>query len=96
MEISECLIINLRTEQMIQKELNESNSDYKGTAAWEPLSDHSRKGIHKCVPECQVMIDNNPSESIRSKVRDMGKSEFLIKQVMHQDIQYFSYRMRKG
>ena len=42
------------------------------------------------------MIDNNPSKSIRSIVRDMGVSEFFISQVMHEDILYFSYKMRKG
>ena len=40
------------------------------------------------------MIDNKPSKLIRSIVRDM--SEFLIRQVMHEDIWYFSYKIRNG
>ena len=42
------------------------------------------------------MIENNPSKTIRFKARDMEVSEFLIHQVGHEDIQYFSYKMRKG
>ena len=38
------------------------------------------------------MIDNNPSKSITY----IGESEFLIRQVVHEDIHYFSYKMRKG
>ena len=42
------------------------------------------------------MIDNNPSKSVKSVVSDMGVSEFLIRQVVHEDIQYSLYKMRKG
>ena len=42
------------------------------------------------------MIDNDPSKSIRFIVRDMEVSEFLIRQVVYEYIQYFLYRMRKG
>ena len=41
------------------------------------------------------MIDNNPSTSIRSIASDMGVSEFLVRQLVHEDFQYFSYRMVK-
>ena len=34
MTILECLVVNLRTGQRIKKELDESNGDYKGVAAW--------------------------------------------------------------
>ena len=42
------------------------------------------------------MIDNDPNKSVRSLARDMGQSEFLIKQVVHEDNRHFSYKMRKG
>ena len=42
------------------------------------------------------MIVNNPSKSLRSIAKEMGISEFLIKQVLHEYIQYLSYKGRKG
>ena len=42
------------------------------------------------------MIDNDPSKSTRSIDRDLGVYEFLIKQLVHEDIKCFSYKMRKG
>ena len=42
------------------------------------------------------MINNDPSKSIRSIARDIGVSEFLIRQVEHEDISYFSYKMIRG
>ena len=41
--ISECLGVNLKTVQMIRKELSQSNGDYKGTAAWKPHSNRPNK-----------------------------------------------------
>ena len=42
-----------------------------------------------------TMIDNDPRKSIRYIPRDMGVSKFLISQIVHEDIRYFSYKMRK-
>ena len=80
----------------LKKELDGSNGDYEGTAAQKPHSDHSdKKRTSKFVGDIQAMIDNNPNGSVRSIARDMGVSEFLIRQVVHEDICYFSYKMRK-
>ena len=49
----------------------------------------------KFVCEIQAKIDNNPSGSIKSIARDMRVPEFITRQVMHVDIWYFSYKMRK-
>ena len=46
----------------------------------------------KFIGEIQVMIDNDPSKSIRS----LAVSKFLIWLVVHEDICYFSYKMRKN
>ena len=46
--------------------------------------------------ETQVIMDNNPSNSIRSIARNMGMSEFLIWQVVYEGIHYFSYKIRNG
>ena len=47
----------------------------------------------KFVNQIQIMINNNLSKSIRSIARDVGMSEFLIRQVVHKDIWYFSYKI---
>ena len=87
MKISECLGINRRTVQRIRKELEESNGDYEGTAARKLPSNRSdKKRTPEFVGEIQTMIGNDPSKSIRSIARDMGVSEFLIRQVVHKDI----------
>ena len=57
----------------LEKELEESNSDYRGTAAWKHQFDCSdNKRIHKFVCAIQLMIDNDPSKSIRSIAKDMS------------------------
>ena len=50
----------------------------------------------KFVGEIQIMIDNDLTGSIESIARDMGVPKFLIKVVVHEDIWYFLYKMRKG
>ena len=42
------------------------------------------------------MIDNDLNSSVRSIARDMEASKFLIRQEVHKDIRYFSYKMRKS
>ena len=49
-----------------------------------------RKELRKYVVEIQSMIENDPSKLIK----DMGVSKFLIRQLVHEDIQYFSSKMR--
>ena len=66
-------------------------------AAHIPNSDSSdEKRTPEFVFEVQAINYNDFSKSIRSKASDMGVYEFLIKQVVHEDIWYFSYKMRKG
>ena len=90
MKILECLGVNLRTLQRIRKELDESNSDYEGAESRKPYSDGSDKNrTTEFVGEIQVIIDNDPSKSLRFIGRDMITSEFLIRQVVHEDIYYF-------
>ena len=65
-------------------------------AAWKPHSDQSdKKRTPKFFGEIKTMINNDPSLSINSIARDIGMSEFLIRQVVHDNILYFSYKMRK-
>ena len=79
--------------QGIRKELDKSNSDYKSMAEWKAHSHHSNKKRTEFAVETQPVIDNNPSWS---RARDMGVSEFLFRQVVHEDIYYFSYKIIKG
>ena len=74
-----------------------SYGDYEGIAAWKPHSDHfDKKRTPEFVCEILTMIDSDPGNSIRSLARDMGVSEFLIRQLVHEDICYFLHKMRKS
>ena len=55
-----------------------------------------KKRTPEFVAEIQAMMDNNPNKSIMSTARDMGVFQFLIRQVVHEDIHYFSQKMRKA
>ena len=61
---------------------------------------HSARSDKKITPEfvgeINTMIDNDPSKSMRAIARDAGMSQFLIRQTVHEDIRYFSYKIRKG
>ena len=70
-----------------------ADSDYEGTAALIVLIG---KKTPEFLAEIQAVIDNNPSNSIRFIAKDMGVSEFLSWQIMHEDIHYFTYKMRKS
>ena len=43
----------------------------------------------------RLICHKKPKQPTGFIARDMGASEFLIRQVMHEDIRYFSYKMRK-
>ena len=75
--------------QRIKKKLDQFN----GAAAQKPHSD--KKRTFEIVIDIQDMINDNYCQSIRSIARDMGVSEFLIQQVVHADIQYFLFKMKK-
>ena len=66
-------------------ELDESNGDQR-----------DKKRTLKFVAEIQVFIDNNLSKLLRFIAKVMGMYEFLIRQLVHEDIWYFSYKMRNG
>ena len=66
-------------------------------ATWKPHSDcYDKKRTPEFIGEIHVMMHNNPSKSIRSIAMDIEVSKFLIRQVVHEDIHYFSYKMRKS
>ena len=53
-----------------------------------------KKRTPEFVMEIHAMVDNDPNERINSIT--VGVSEFLIWQVVHEDIWHFSYKARKG
>ena len=75
----------------IRKVLDEFNNNYEGIAAQKIHSNCSdKKRTPDFYGEIQAMNDNDPSKCIRLNAKDMGVSEFLFKQVVHEDIQYLS------
>jgi len=48
------------------------------------------------VQQVQGIIDKDPSKSIRAISRDLQVSECTIRRIVHEDIRYKSYVMRKG
>ena len=75
----------------------ESNVDYEGAAARITHSARSdKKKTPEFVGEIKTMIDNDSSKSMTGIYRDMGVSEFHIRQTVHEEIRYFSYKMCKG
>ena len=92
--ISECFGVNLRAVQRIRKEFGESNGDYEGTVAREAhFARSDKKRTPEFVGEIKIIIDNDPSKSRRAIAKDTGVSEFLIRQTVHENIRYFSYKM---
>ena len=92
MKISECLGVNLRTVPRIQKELDDSNVDYVGRVGWKIYFGYSdKKRNPEFVGKILAIID----KSARFIALNTRVSEFFIRQVVHENIQYFSNKMRK-
>ncbi|XP_046868909.1 uncharacterized protein LOC124461437 [Drosophila willistoni] len=48
------------------------------------------------VQKVQAIIDEDPSKSIRALAKDLNVSDGLIRRVVHEDLRYKSYVMRRG
>ena len=81
------------TMQRIQKELDESNGNYKGMAAWKPYSNGSDKNL---LVRSRPWLRTISTSQAGSKLWIWECPSFFIRQVVHEDIHYFSYKMRKG
>ena len=85
MKISKSLGVNLKLFQKIRTKLQKSNVNC------EAHSEHSdKKRTSEFVTENQAKTD--PRKSISTKVRNMGVTELLIKQVDNEDIHIFHAR----
>ena len=75
--------------QRIRKDA--TDVDYEGTSAKKLHFDRSgKKRSPEYLGEIQILTDKDITKLIRSITRDMGVSEFLIGQVVHEDTRYFS------
>lgn len=96
-EISEFFNISIRMVQNVRRELEDSGFDYEATAK---RKTHRRRSDAVRTPdfaeEIQKVIDEDPSKSMRAIAREKGVDESVVRQVVHEDIRYFSYKMRKG
>ena len=86
-----------RTVQRFWKELDVSNGDYDSTVAREPHFDRSdEKRTPEFVVDIKAMIDNDLSELSDLYLWAWENLNFLIKQVVLEEIRYFSFKMRNG
>ena len=74
-KILDCLGVNLGRVQMIRKELDEFNGDYKGIADWKSHYDRTdKKRAPEFVGEIKAMIDNDHHELNKAVDREMEGS----------------------
>ncbi|EFN76011.1 hypothetical protein EAI_12717, partial [Harpegnathos saltator] len=48
------------------------------------------------VQQVEEIVDESPPKSMRAIARDLNVSESLIRRVVHEDLRYTSYVMRRG
>ena len=62
---------------------------------WSKKKKKKKKSTAEFVCKIQAMIYNDHSKSIKSIAKNQEMSKFLIGQIVHEDIWYFSHKMRK-
>ena len=82
----------------VRKELNENNGDELATSK---RKQHCQRSDSLRTPEFVIrrvhgMIDENPGKSMRHLAKDLQVSEGTIRNVVHQDLGYKSYVLRRG
>ena len=60
-----------------------------------PIPSNQKRPL-EFVAEVRTIIENDLSKLIRPITKDMGENELPIRQLVHENIRYFSYKMRKG
>ncbi|KAG0728693.1 hypothetical protein GWK47_031947 [Chionoecetes opilio] len=96
-KISELLKVTEQFVRTDRRELISSDYDYEGVAE---RKHHSRRSDTirnaELVTKLQTMIDEDPSQSMRSIARELHVSEGTVRKCVQEDIRYKSYKMRKG
>lgn len=96
-EISDFLSISRRMAEKVRKELEDSRFDCKSTSERKTHDQRSNPiRMLEFLAEVWEIIDNELSKSMCATARDKGMDEKLIMLVVHEDISYVSYMMRKG
>ena len=97
LEISNFLNCARSFVHKVRRELEASAGDVETVAKrkrHEERSDTTRNT--QFVQQVQEIVDENPSKSMRAIARDFNVSEGLIRRVVHEDLRYKSYVMRRG
>ena len=97
LEISQFFKIARLFVHKVRRELEASDGNVGNVAKrkkHEARSDRVRTSHF--VQQVQGIIHENPSKSIRAISRDLQVSECTIHRIVHEDIRYKSYVIRKG
>ena len=96
-EIARFLEVARSFVHKVRKELEASSGDMSPVAKRKKASQRSDSiRTPQFVQRVQNIIDANPGTSMRAISRDLQVSEGTIRNVVHEDIRYKSYVMRKG
>ncbi|XP_025161066.1 uncharacterized protein LOC112589993 [Harpegnathos saltator] len=97
LEISNFLNCARSFVHKVRRELEASAGDVETVAKrkkHEERSDTTRNT--QFVQQVQEIVDESSSKSMRAIARDLNVSESLIRRVVHEDLRYRSYVMRRG
>jgi len=97
LEISNFLNCARSFVHKVRRELGASAGDVETVAKrkrHEERSDTTRNT--QFVQQVQEVVDESPSKSMRAIARDLNVSEGLIRRVVHENLRYKSYVMRRG
>ena len=97
LEISNFLNCARSFVHKVRSELETSNGDIESAA--KRKKHEERSDIIKTpefVKQAQNIIEKDPSTSMRAIARKLNVSEGLIRLVVHEDLRYKSYFMRRG
>ena len=97
LEISQFFNVARSFVHKVRRELETSHGNVESVARrrkHKPLSDTVR--TPQFVQQVQGIIDEDPSKSIRVISRNLQVSECTIHPIVHEDIWYNSYMMRRG
>ncbi|KPU74657.1 uncharacterized protein Dana_GF26712 [Drosophila ananassae] len=97
LEISTFLKVARSFVYKVRQELQSSGGNVKSTGKrkkHEQRSDCVK--TPKFIEQVQDTVDLDPSKSMRAVARDLNVSEGLIRKIVHEDLRYKSYVMRRG
>ena len=97
LEISQFFSVVQSFVDKVRRDLEASDGNVESVAKCrkhKPRSDTVR--ALQFVQKVQYIIDEDHSKSIRAILRDLQASECTIRRIVHEDIRYKSFVMRRG